>query len=64
MARSPKETGEMVNMPKLDSGGGSGISPAGSSKQESGKGLEQIDGAGTQRGAHPAKVQPKIMRYI
>lgn len=27
-------------------------------------GLEQIDGAGTQSGEHPAKTQSKIMRYI
>jgi hypothetical protein len=28
------------------------------------KALEQIDGGGTQQSDHPAKSQPKIMRYV
>lgn len=63
MARKFKETTTMANVPKLDSDG-TGIGPAGSNKPQPGSGLEQIDGEGTQSGAHPAKTQSKIMRYI
>ena len=64
MARSPKEAGKMVSTPNYDKASGNSISPAGSNKPQPGSGLEQIDGAGTQSGSHPAKSQSKTMRYI
>jgi hypothetical protein len=66
MARSPKEAGKMVDTPKYNPNGGFPDTGAisGSNKPQPGSGLEQIDGAGTQSGAHPAKTQSKIMRYI
>ena len=68
MARSPKEAGKMVDTPDYNPNGGFPDTGALSGKQRSrsltARGLEQIDGAGTQSGAHPAKTQSKILRYI